>query len=120
MYKKKLFLDDTRKAIACAEYMKPRTSLAHLYSEEWDVVKDYNEFVAWITTNGLPDIVSFGDIYESQSDNREFQCAVFLMEYCLMNGKSLPPFLVHSFNPVGSKKITDLLTHFNNIQSQLS
>ena len=43
MKNKKLYLDDER---------TPKT-------DGWDIVRNYEDFENWITTNGLPDEVSF-------------------------------------------------------------
>ena len=48
---KRLFLDDWRIPRDCATYMWQRKVDCRIFHEEWDVVRSYGQFVAWI---GLP------------------------------------------------------------------
>jgi hypothetical protein len=70
-------------------------------------VKSYNEFIDWILKNDTPYKISFDhDLGEVKSG---FDCAKWLVDYCLDNQKSIPHFVVHSANPVGAENITHLL-----------
>lgn len=70
-------------------------------------VKNYNEFIDWISDNGLPDKISFDhDLGEVKSG---FDCAKWLVEYCIDNQNNIPNFVVHSANPVGAVNIRQLL-----------
>ncbi len=83
--------------------------------KEYDIVRTYDEFVAYIKTNGLPSFISFDNdlgldekgevaldgyaaakwlVYESELDLRELQ------------------FKVHSANPVAAEQIQGLLTNY--------
>ena len=108
---KKLYLDDVR---------TPK-------SKGWYVVRNYNDFVNWITENGLPDEVSFdhdlGDvkvkegfvIVEASDWNNEktgYDCAKWMCEYCYTNGLPIPPWNVHSANPVGRDNIIQILKKY--------
>jgi hypothetical protein len=103
---RKLYLDDVR----C-----PKT-------EGWDVVRTYEDFVDWITKNGLPDEVSFdhdlAEINYDPSTGREsfkyeektgYDAAKWMCGYCMENGLPLPKFNCHSANPVGSENILAIL-----------
>ena len=110
----KLYLDDLR---------TPTT-------EGWTIVRSYQEFVDWITKNGLPDIISFdhdlADVHYKHTDvlawqeyydqkNREmtgYDCAKWLCEYCWTNGVPIPRWNVHSANTVGRDNIESLLKHY--------
>lgn len=106
---RKLFLDDMRKP--------PDWT--------WDVVRNYQQFVRFITLNGVPDIISFdhdlgqehyevidwdgklhdhlnGQIpYDKFTEKTGYDCAKWLVE-----GNLLPKsYLVHSLNPVGAQNI---------------
>jgi hypothetical protein len=52
-------------------------------------VRSYNEFVAWIETNGLPDFISFDhDLGLPKKQTEELNgmsCAKWLVNYCLDN-----------------------------------
>ena len=88
---KKLFLDDIRNP--------PDSS--------WDVVRSYDEFVSYISLNGVPDFISFdhdlGDAVPTGMD-----CAKWLVE----TERLLPNFAVHSANPPGRINIFSLLENW--------
>lgn len=115
---KKLYLDDIR---------NPTT-------EGWDIVRSYDEFVNYIETNGVPDVISFdhdlgmehikyffdngGHDNPPNPQEVEFQtktgydAAKWLCNYCFENGIPLPEWNVHSANPVGRDNIKGLLSNF--------
>jgi rubrerythrin len=125
---KKLFLDDVRNPIDCILYIKDK-----IYIEDWDIVRNYNEFVDYITENGIPDLISFDhdladehyhpsmfsddkSMYnDRQSQFKEktgYDCAKWLCDYCSENGLPLPTYLVHSMNPVGRDNILGVFNSF--------
>jgi hypothetical protein len=130
----KLFLDDVRNPSQCLSYCYKWYGLDNLRykKEDWEIVRNYDQFVAWITENGLPDLVSFdhdlaeahyhesmykgGKVYmkylETVSEKTGAHCAQWLIDYCIDNKKLLPEFMVHSMNPVGRENIISLLTNF--------
>lgn len=136
--KKFLFLDDCRIPTDCADYMSG-IDVSIYKNEHWNIVRNYREFVEWIRTNGLPDLISFdhdlaighyhknmqqGKLnYESadfENDDHKtgFHCAKFLVDYCIDNKKPLPDFVVHSMNPVGKENIKGLLNSFKIFQTE--
>jgi len=116
MKEKKLFLDDIR---------NPK-------SDGWEIVRNYEDFVKYITENGLPDEISFDhdlgdDIARENVENgmskkkaralkkeskSGYDCAKWLCEYCWGNGIPLPTWNVHSANPVGRDNIIAILQSF--------
>lgn len=89
----KLFLDDIRKT-----------------PEDYLRVYDYNEFVEFIKTKGLPDFISFDhDLGEGKTG---YDCAKFLVEFCMDCDLKLPEFIVHSQNPIGKENIEKLFFNF--------
>jgi hypothetical protein len=118
---KKLFLDDMRQP-KDGVYLVD-TNRRIYFEDDWVVVKNYQEFVDWITTNGMPEFISFdhdladihyefvtGEIpYEGMNEKTGFHCAKWLVEYCLDNDVSLPLYQVHSANPVGKENIETYL-----------
>lgn len=116
MKQKKLYLDDIR---------NPKT-------EGWTIVRNYDDFVKYITENGLPDEISFDhdlgdDIARENVENgmskrkarllkkdskSGYDCAKWLCEYCWGNGLPLPTWNVHSANPVGRDNIIAILENF--------
>jgi hypothetical protein len=143
--KMKLFLDDIRHPEDCAAYMP--SHLSYLYSKEkWITVRDYNEFVDFITSEGLPELISFdhdladehyspletSDLYREMEATPElvdrfynenfvertgYHCARWLIDYCIDNNQKLPQFLVHSMNPTGKINIQTLLEQFKKHQN---
>ena len=55
MNKRYLFLDDVRQVMDTFHYTKHP-----VYTEDnWDVVRNYNEFCNYIQDNGVPALISF-------------------------------------------------------------
>lgn len=82
-------------------------------------VKKYHEFVSWIEENGLPDAICFdhdlSDIYIKKSTYIEktgYDCAKWLVDYCIDNNKELPLYNIQSANPVGKENIDSLLKNY--------
>jgi len=48
----------------------------------------------------------------SWEENTGYDCAKFLVEYCLEHRQKLPAWHVHSQNPVGKENIERLLLNF--------
>jgi predicted AAA+ superfamily ATPase len=128
MKKFKLFLDDVR---------SPKDAIGLVldihnkfyWENDWDVVRNYDEFVQYLEVNGAPEFVSFdhdlGDSamdeyfrnvatkgtldYDNIKEKTGLDCAKFLVEYCADESQPLPEYLVHSANPVGKKNIESFL-----------
>lgn len=84
--------------------------------EPYDVIwlKTYSEFVSYINNNCLPNAICFdhdlGD--ENTEEKTGYDCAKFLVEYCMDNNKELPEFNIQSANPIGKENILSLLNNF--------
>ena len=130
---KKLFLDDIiipKDAIG----LVPSNMNQFYWENDWDVVKNYSEFCDYIQKYGSPDFVSFDhdladdhyndlfsdenwskndtDVvlkYDDYKEKTGYECAKWLVDYCLENGLQLPDYVVHSANPVGKKNIESYL-----------
>ena len=88
----KLFLDDIRKP--------PDSS--------WDVVRDYNSFVKYIESNGVPDVISFDhDLGLTTYSNEKtgLDCIKYLIEKNL----EIKEYVLHSANPVGKANMDSLI-----------
>jgi hypothetical protein len=137
MDKKLLFLDDVRHPKDAYEY----TNFKLFIKQEWNIVRNYNEFVEWITTNGMPDFISFDhDLADSHytpehlwcdyakskewqdkqihTEKTGYECAKWLLEYITDNHPKyeLPQYYSHSMNPVGKDKIITLLNNYTTPQ----
>lgn len=132
---KYLFLDDVRMPYEVGNYIYP-VRLRPMYRQKsWKIVRDYEEFVEYIEKNGLPDVVSFDhDLADSHyapehlwtdyekskewQDNQihtektGYDCAKWLVDYCIENNINLPDYYCHSMNPVGKDKILNLLNQY--------
>lgn len=130
-----LFLDDYRTLLSTYEYKKFKPYI----TEEWVIVRNYNEFVKVIEQQGLPKLISFDhdladehytpekywNDYEASKEYQESQnytektgydCAKWLAEYCLDNQLPLPQWETHSMNPVGADNINKLLNNLMKIR----
>ena len=127
-----LFLDDIRHPHDVYRY----TQQTMFLQKKWEIVRSYIEFVQWITINGLPDFISFDHdladvLYNSShlstddenlkeeedvqrhTEKTGYECARWLVDYCLDNNLNCPKFYCHSMNPVGKDKINGLLNQFS-------
>ena len=73
-------------------------------------VYDYEGFTEFISRNGLPDFISFD--HDLGWEKTGYDCAKWLVEFCLDKNLILPEFQVHSQNPVGKENIEALLNNF--------
>lgn len=119
-----LYLDDVR---------TPTETLPGYHP--WNVVTNYDEFVDWITKNGIPDLISFDhDLgeehtndyfsqfakqgyqvpnYDEYKEKTGLDCAKFVAEYCQKMNVPLKGCCVHSANPVGAKNIQSYINGFH-------
>lgn len=120
-----LMLDDIRSMSDVRKY----TKLPNVPNENWVVVRSYNEFVDTINKLGSPTFVSYdhdlsdahyghglrGDNipYDSYTEKTGYDCAKFLIEYCMKKGVKHPSYQVHSMNPVGKVNIISYVESYN-------
>lgn len=132
---KKLFLDDIR-IPKDAIGLVSSTLNQFYWKNDWVVVRSYSEFCDHIQKNVLPDFISFdhdlsdehyndlfsdknwikddNDItlkYDEYSEKTGYECAKWLVDWCLESKLKLPDFVVHSANPVGKKNIESYLNN---------
>lgn len=128
---KLLWLDDIRNPFE-DDWVK---LYAPEYSERRDLiewVKDYTSFTKWIVKNGLPDMICFDhDLGEDVAKERVsngmskrqarilkketmsgYDCAKWLVEYCLKNKLDVPNWNIQSANTVGKENINNLLINY--------
>jgi hypothetical protein len=128
----KLFLDDLRTPRMGAKNLPEYKDLYE--NEEWVTVRNYNDFVNHIKYYGLPDMISFDHDLgiehikyyfdngghdnppdPSVADFQEktgYDCAKWVVNYCIDNNLNLPNYLIHSANPIGKKNIESYLENF--------
>ena len=128
-----LFLDDIREPEQAFEYTKEEMFL----NKKWEVVRNFDEFKNHIETNGMPFFISFDHdladthytlehLWTDYDKSKEWQdkqfhiektgyeCAVWLVDFCIDNNLPLPKYYCHSMNHVGKDKIVGLLRSFQN------
>ena len=119
-----LFLDDLRNP-QTSEFLRNQDFYRNT---KWVIVRNYDEFVSYITHNGMPDLISFdhdlADEHYGMQDNLDemdyamfeektgYHCAKWLIEYCMDNNVSPPDYLVHSMNTVGTLNIKYLIENY--------
>lgn len=129
--KKLLWLDDMRDPFTGDWLLQYAPQFAESPDDViW--VKNYDDFADWIEENGLPYMIAFDhDLGEdvakakvamgvskrqARIQKREtksgFDCAKWLIEYCLDEDKELPHWSVQSANPVGKDNINGLLNNY--------
>jgi len=87
------------------------------YNIVW--VKTYDEFVSWISTNGLPDGICFDhDLADFHYNNdmiyekTGYDAAKWLVNYCMDNDLNLPKYNIQSSNPYGKNNIHGILYNY--------
>ena len=95
------------------QYLKEEYFEINDEDEECEVfwVKTQSEFENYIKENGLPDLISF-DNDLGIGNGEGYDCAKWLVEYCMNNNVHLPEWYVHSTSPVAQENINQLLLNF--------
>lgn len=116
-----LFLDDER--------FPHNVKWMHMPVYPWIVVRNFNEFKSTIEEKGIPKFISFDHDLADQhyqamlkecngeknvdygTEKTGYDCAKWLVDYCLEHTYKIPDFQVHSLNPIGKENIE---TYLNN------
>lgn len=121
-----LFLDDYRIPVEAHHYTLNKVYLTY----DWVVVENYNEFVDYVSKNGMPRCVSFdhdlADVHYNQQENPDYSdnstektgyhCAKWLIEYAIDNNIDIPEEIyIHSMNTVGRINIKSLFETYKKI-----
>jgi hypothetical protein len=117
-----LFLDDERIPTHVTWVDIPK-------DQHYSVVRNYQEFVDLITLRGLPKFVCYdhdlsdchygdglndrGIDYDSYTEMTGYDCAKWLVDYCMNKGIKHPSYVVHSMNPVGKQNIISYVESYN-------
>ena len=94
--------------------------------QHYSVVRSYKEFVDLITLRReVPKYVCYDhDLamamyrideipYNSYDEKTGYDCAKWLVNYCMERGIKHPPYVVHSMNPIGKKNIESYIESYN-------
>ena len=126
--KKLLWLDDVRNPFENDWLVF--SPIEQPFEVSW--VKSYQDFCEWITNNGLPDAICFDhdlgldEVHEKKTMSKSalkrfrktpeyktgYDCAKWLVEYCLDNHLQIPKWNIQSANRVGKDNINGLLQSF--------
>ena len=98
--KKLLWLDDFR---------NPADYLTGDYDITW--VKNYDEFYTQINEHGLPDIICFD--HDLGEEKTGYDCAKFVVDYCMEHDLDIPAYNIQSSNPVGKENIQHLMDNYH-------
>lgn len=74
-------------------------------------VKTEHEFMQYVQSNGLPDGICFD--HDLGPGGSGYECAKFLVEYCLGRNFDIPTYSIQSMNPVGKQAIDNLLFNYH-------
>lgn len=107
--KKLLWLDDLRNPLDKNTDWLQYSPIGTEVEVVW--VKDDTEFKNWILENGLPDAICF-DHDLGNGIPTGYECAKWLVDYCLDKNCLPPLWACQSANPVGRDNINSLLTSF--------
>jgi hypothetical protein len=122
----KLFLDDERDPY--------KVTWVEMPLGPWEIVRSYAEFVKTITEKGLPIFVAFDHDLADEHYRRSmynpdkhysnyftngtfkektgYECAVWLVNYCIDNNTDFPQYVVHSMNPIGKENIISYIESY--------
>ena len=102
----RLFLDDERNP--------EDVTWITLYEGPYEIVRTQDEFIAWVSQHGIPDVISFdNDLGTGFGEGRD--CAKWMCEAVMDGDIAFNPrmrFTVHSKNVVAAEWITQYLTAF--------
>ena len=113
--KYKLFLDDVRTVLGLSLY-----NYSPIYKEDnWKLARNFDEFKSIIIEFGMPSFISFdhdlGDIRKNHVERTGYDCAKWLVNYCMDNNIPFPEYKVHSDNTVGKDNITYYIENYKKI-----
>jgi len=73
-------------------------------------VINYEQFINWITDNGLPEYISFDNDLGEEKEG--YDCAKWLVDHCLDNNLKMPNYSLQTHNTVALENIDNLLKNF--------
>tara|TARA_R110000796_G_scaffold159388_3_gene276165 strand:- start:866 stop:1249 length:384 start_codon:yes stop_codon:yes gene_type:complete len=115
-----LWLDDVRDPYENDGDWLVFSPISRPYNVVW--VKTYQEFVEWIQENGIPDGICFDhDLGWDEHDTETpsgFDCAKWLVDYCLDNNTDFPKYNIQSANPVGKDNINGIIQSFRKFKDR--
>lgn len=113
MNKTVIWVDDIRDP---KKYIKFDSST--IYNIVW--CRSYDEFVSSLNNIGKPDLVCFdhdlADIDNPEGEKTGYDCAKYLIDFCIDNNIKLPKFYSQSDNGPGRENIIKLLENYKRFE----
>ena len=113
-----LFLDDIR--------MPNKVSWINLPLVDWVIVRNFDQFTAYIKLHGLPLRVSFdhdladehyaGDSVQSVNPTG-YDCVKWMVQYCIDHEKPFPEYYLHTLNDNGLMNMLSYIRSFEKTQN---
>ncbi len=104
-----LFLDDLR--------IPTDVTWANIpVDQHYSLVRSYKEFVDLITLRGVPMYVCYDHDLSDFNNTEEktgYDCAKWLVAYCVEKNIKHPSYIVHSMNPIGKQNIESYINSYN-------
>ncbi len=118
MNKFNLFLDDERVPYSPNGEMKDAfnyTENLDYINLDWVIVRSYDQFIEYISLNGLPQLLSLDhDIadFTYGYEKTGYDCVKWLCEYCIDNDVKFPNHLIHTGNIIGGENMLVYIRNF--------
>ena len=114
MMKRLLWLDDCRNPFDAQTDWLMFSPIGRDVEVVW--VQNVDEFIDFIDQHGLPDGICFDhDLGEESYDERTgYDCAKYVVNYCLQHNCDIPAYAIQSSNPVGADNIRHLMDNYHN------
>ena len=125
----KLFLDDEREPKDVLKYYNN----AIYWEDDWVIIKNYKEFVDYISNKKIPQIISFDhDLaqehykhssaetipYSEFKIETGYHCLLWLILYCNSKKLKLPDVLIHTMNIKGYDNLKNLVEAYKLISHE--
>ncbi len=125
-----LFLDDIRvpDRTIIPQTGKSLTETSGISPWQWDIVRSYDEFVNYIETYGIPQVVAFDNdldfseikklevmLARGEYDYKQFNvktgchCAEYLADKCIRLNHPIPTYYIHTMNALAKPIIKSIL-----------
>lgn len=80
-------------------------------------IKSYKEFVDFVDKNGLPSNISLdhdlGDVEDPDNEKTGYDCAKYIVDYCMDNDRDIPNYRIQSDNGPGRENIDKYLQNYH-------
>lgn len=97
------------------DFRSPNQKLYKIYKQVV-TIKNYDDFISFINTKGLPECICFDhDLGEGKTG---YDCAKFLVDYCIKHNCDLPDYYSQSDNIVGKTNILQLLDRYKKFYNE--